>query len=70
MHIVLPSIHVESSRPTHTRLDENVEVSSFDDTKLVLGEVDPLDIGMPHKLLSASQLRKIIIWYHILSTFI
>lgn len=44
--------------------------SISDDSELVPGETDPSDVGVPHGLIYASQLRKIIACYNISLDFI
>lgn len=63
--MVLPLVHVGSSRSGHTRSIYNVGKSSSDDSELIPNEADPYEVGMPHGLISPFQLRKIIARYHI-----
>lgn len=70
MRIVLSCAYTEFSRPAHSGSDDNVKESSSNDSGLVLGEVNPLEVGMPCRLIFTSQLRIIIAWYHILPNVI
>lgn len=67
---MLSPIHVGSSQLNHYESDYHKAKSSSDGSELNLDEVDPPEVGVPRKLISSNQLRKIITLYYIPLDFI